>query len=223
MAPPAAQATKVRAGRPSRWATSPGVRKIPVPTMMPTTMASPSQKPSDRLSSGMSPNGRVEIRVTPDSGLRRVPTLKSGLGHRYAEAKQAQASAWESTMSATSAATTATAPSSTPRHRAHGAAPAPAPAPAPKARPGERRRCTERVLREEVHVAPTVAARPRLATVRPPLTPRRGSIRGRPALRRPVGGSRVRAPGRAPLRRPVRGPHVPRCLDDRRARHHCRG
>src|SRR5437879_1565501 len=72
-APPAAQETKVRAGRPSRWATSPGVRKIPEPTMMPTTMASPSQKPSDRLSSGMSPNGRVEIRGALDADQRRRP------------------------------------------------------------------------------------------------------------------------------------------------------
>src|SRR6266516_782995 len=73
IAPPAAQATKVNQGRPSCWATSPGVRKIPVPTMMPTTMARPSQKPSDRLSSGIGSNGRVEIRGALDATQRCRP------------------------------------------------------------------------------------------------------------------------------------------------------
>src|SRR6266566_9385509 len=73
IAPPAAQATNVSHGRPSCWATSPGVRKIPVPTMIPTTMARPSQKPSDRLSSGIGSNGRVEIRRTLDVTQRCRP------------------------------------------------------------------------------------------------------------------------------------------------------
>src|SRR5437764_4015127 len=41
-APPRVHATKVRPGRPRRDATVPGVRKMPEPTMMPTTTASPS-------------------------------------------------------------------------------------------------------------------------------------------------------------------------------------
>ena len=40
------------AGRPRELATSPGVRKIPEPTMMPTTSASPSIVPSVRRSPG---------------------------------------------------------------------------------------------------------------------------------------------------------------------------
>src|SRR5207244_2849657 len=50
-APPSTQATNVSQGRPRWAATSPGVRKIPDPTMIPTTMASPSNRRSDRLRS----------------------------------------------------------------------------------------------------------------------------------------------------------------------------
>ena len=48
--PPSSHATNVNAGRPSSRATSPGVRKIPAPTMMPMTMASPSKMRSERRS-----------------------------------------------------------------------------------------------------------------------------------------------------------------------------
>src|SRR5206468_5881218 len=48
-APPSTQATNVSQGRPSWAATSPGVRKIPDPTMMPTTMARPANRRSERL------------------------------------------------------------------------------------------------------------------------------------------------------------------------------
>src|SRR6185295_9827282 len=48
--PPSAQATKVSHGRPSKPATTPGVRKIPEPTMMPTTIARPSVARSVRRS-----------------------------------------------------------------------------------------------------------------------------------------------------------------------------
>src|SRR5438309_5410720 len=41
-APPRVHATKVRPGRPRSAATVPGVRKMPEPTMIPTTTASPS-------------------------------------------------------------------------------------------------------------------------------------------------------------------------------------
>src|SRR5207245_1916354 len=51
--PPSTQATKVSQGRPSCAATRPGVRKIPDPTMIPTTMARPSNSLSDRLRSAM--------------------------------------------------------------------------------------------------------------------------------------------------------------------------
>src|SRR5579859_3629776 len=44
----------------------PGVRKIPAPTMMPTTMARPSQMPSDRLSAGIASNGRRMRKITPE-------------------------------------------------------------------------------------------------------------------------------------------------------------
>src|SRR5206468_3818017 len=44
-AAPSTQATNVSPGRPSRAATSPGVRKIPAPTVIPTTMARPSAPP----------------------------------------------------------------------------------------------------------------------------------------------------------------------------------
>src|SRR6266436_4520960 len=50
-AAPSTQTTKVSPGRPSRAATIPGVRKIPAPTVIPTTMASPSVSRSERLSS----------------------------------------------------------------------------------------------------------------------------------------------------------------------------
>src|SRR5438552_7161829 len=43
----------VSQGRPSCAATSPGVRKIPEPTIMPTTIARPSTRRSDFLSSVM--------------------------------------------------------------------------------------------------------------------------------------------------------------------------
>src|SRR5881227_2059414 len=52
-AAPSTQATKVSPGRPSRAATSPGVRKIPAPTVIPTTMAKPSASRSERLRSVM--------------------------------------------------------------------------------------------------------------------------------------------------------------------------
>src|SRR5437016_4248499 len=52
-APPSTHATNVSQGRPSWPATRPGVRKIPDPTMMPTTMARPSKRRSDRLRSAM--------------------------------------------------------------------------------------------------------------------------------------------------------------------------
>src|SRR5213596_1097466 len=48
---PNTHTTKVSPGRPSRAATMPGVRKIPAPTVIPTTMASPSARRSDRLRS----------------------------------------------------------------------------------------------------------------------------------------------------------------------------
>src|SRR5947208_1909646 len=48
---PNTHTTKVSPGRPSRAATMPGVRKIPAPTVMPTTMASPSTRRSERLRS----------------------------------------------------------------------------------------------------------------------------------------------------------------------------
>src|SRR5204862_2715623 len=51
-APPSSQATNVSHERPSWAATRPGVRKIPDPTTMPTTMARPSNRRSDRLRSG---------------------------------------------------------------------------------------------------------------------------------------------------------------------------
>src|SRR5256714_4966045 len=51
-APPRAQATKVRPGRPRSAATVPGVRKMPEPTMMPTTTASPSPVRKVRSSRG---------------------------------------------------------------------------------------------------------------------------------------------------------------------------
>src|SRR5207249_4975247 len=50
-AAPNTHTTKVSPGRPSRAATMPGVRKIPAPTVIPTTMASPSAKRSERLRS----------------------------------------------------------------------------------------------------------------------------------------------------------------------------
>src|SRR5881396_2386793 len=50
-AAPNTHTTKVSPGRPSRAATMPGVRKIPAPTVMPTTMASPSTRRSERLRS----------------------------------------------------------------------------------------------------------------------------------------------------------------------------
>src|SRR5438128_6475367 len=50
---PNTQTTKVSPGRPSRAATMPGVRKIPAPTVIPTTMASPSARRSERLRSVM--------------------------------------------------------------------------------------------------------------------------------------------------------------------------
>src|SRR6266545_4273525 len=49
--PPSIQAMKVSHGRPSWWATRPGVRNIPDPIVMPTTMARPSKRRSDRFSS----------------------------------------------------------------------------------------------------------------------------------------------------------------------------
>ncbi len=48
---PSTQTTKVSPGRPRRAATMPGVRKIPAPTVIPTTMASPSASRSERLRS----------------------------------------------------------------------------------------------------------------------------------------------------------------------------
>src|SRR5438445_357658 len=51
--PPSTQATKVSQGRPSCAATRPGVRKIPDPSMIPATMARPSNNLSDRLRSAM--------------------------------------------------------------------------------------------------------------------------------------------------------------------------
>src|SRR5437870_2711162 len=48
---PSTHATKVSAGRPSRAATRPGVRKMPDPTVIPTTMARPSTSRRDFLSS----------------------------------------------------------------------------------------------------------------------------------------------------------------------------
>src|SRR5712691_2758587 len=48
---PNTHTTKVSPGRPSRAATMPGVRKIPAPTVIPTTMASPSARRSERLRS----------------------------------------------------------------------------------------------------------------------------------------------------------------------------
>src|SRR2546423_3710835 len=56
-APPATQATNVSHGRPSCAATRPGVRKMPEPTMIPTTMASPSTRRRDRFSSVMAGGG----------------------------------------------------------------------------------------------------------------------------------------------------------------------
>src|SRR5436190_7218773 len=50
-AAPNTHTTKVSPGRPSRAATMPGVRKIPAPTVIPTTMASPSARRSERLRS----------------------------------------------------------------------------------------------------------------------------------------------------------------------------
>src|SRR5436190_12707652 len=44
--PPSNHATKVSQGRPSWYATRPGVRKIPEPSVMPTTMARPSKRRS---------------------------------------------------------------------------------------------------------------------------------------------------------------------------------
>src|SRR5204863_1013740 len=46
---------KLSPGRPSRAATMPGVRKIPAPTVIPTTMASPSARRSERLRSAIRP------------------------------------------------------------------------------------------------------------------------------------------------------------------------
>ena len=55
--PPSTQATKVSPGRPSRAATIPGVRKIPEPIVIPTTIASPSPRRSERLRSVMRAGG----------------------------------------------------------------------------------------------------------------------------------------------------------------------
>src|SRR6266508_2558039 len=66
--PPSNQATNVSQGRPSCRATNPGVRKIPEPIMMSTTMASPSNRRSDCLSifgSVMRPYGALETRSAP--------------------------------------------------------------------------------------------------------------------------------------------------------------
>src|SRR5207302_1164259 len=54
-AAPNTHTTKVSPGRPSRAATMPGVRKIPAPTVIPTTMASPSARRSERLRSAIRP------------------------------------------------------------------------------------------------------------------------------------------------------------------------
>src|SRR6266540_2317404 len=67
--PPSSQATNVSQGRPSCRATNPGVRKIPEPIMMPTTIARPSKKRSDcrsRAGGSMGPYGALENRSTPD-------------------------------------------------------------------------------------------------------------------------------------------------------------
>src|SRR5256885_13189936 len=68
-APPAIHATKVSEGRPSCAATSPGVRKMPDPTMMPTTMASPSISRRDRFRSvmagGCAPQKKRAQRAAP--------------------------------------------------------------------------------------------------------------------------------------------------------------
>src|SRR6267378_3144322 len=50
-AAPKTQTTNVSPGLPSRAATMPGVRKIPAPTVIPTTMANPSVSRSERLRS----------------------------------------------------------------------------------------------------------------------------------------------------------------------------
>src|SRR5207247_3329816 len=50
-AAPNSHTTNVSPGRPRRAATMPGVRKIPAPTVIPTTMASPSARRSERLRS----------------------------------------------------------------------------------------------------------------------------------------------------------------------------
>src|SRR5256886_7454626 len=50
-AAPSTQTTNVSPGLPSRAATMPGVRKIPAPTVIPTTMANPSVSRSERLRS----------------------------------------------------------------------------------------------------------------------------------------------------------------------------
>src|SRR6266498_1186908 len=67
--PPSSQATNVSQGRPSCRATNPGVRKIPEPIMMPTTITRQSKKRSDcrsRAGGSMGPYGALENRSTPD-------------------------------------------------------------------------------------------------------------------------------------------------------------
>src|SRR5438876_3686383 len=74
-APPNTHATNVSPGRPSWFATSPGVRKIPEPTMMPTTMARPSNKRSDRFSSMLTGrNGRSELRELLEAQAELIET-----------------------------------------------------------------------------------------------------------------------------------------------------
>src|SRR3989442_4478284 len=76
--PPSTQATKVSPGRPSRAATIPGVRKIPEPIVIPTTIASPSPRRSERLRSVMRAGGECAPKTKGAQQAAPLTTLTPG-------------------------------------------------------------------------------------------------------------------------------------------------
>src|SRR5437879_8044082 len=77
--PPSTQATKVSPGRPRRAATIPGVRKIPEPIVIPTTIASPSPRRSERLRSVMRAGGECAPKTKGAQRAAPLTTLQPGL------------------------------------------------------------------------------------------------------------------------------------------------
>src|SRR5207245_1045637 len=76
--PPSTQATKVSPGRPRRAATIPCVRKIPEPIVIPTTIASPSPRRSERLRSVMRAGGECAPKTKGAQQAAPLTTLTPG-------------------------------------------------------------------------------------------------------------------------------------------------